>query len=1036
MARSPRSSDGRASKQIDALKHSNATRRNIPTAEMESFFRREEDAAPRSPKHYPRTRPLAEGETRTSEEPSQPELIWNGAKIAITDEQMKELAESGTLTLSDAQLVWRGKDRQDWTDLVVNVPPLYIQEKIHPKAIIDDLKRRTTAKREAEADIPDLFAEFNGITPKQRAEFYQHDQHWSNRMILGDSLQVMASLSERESLKGKVQCIYFDPPYGIKFNSNWQVSTQSRDVKDGKQTDISREPEQVKAFRDTWKDGIHSYLTYLRDRLTAMRDLLTESGSIFVQIGDENVHRVRAVMDEVFKAENFVAQIQLKKSGGATSEYLSGITDFVCWFAKRRPVLKYRTVYQTDGSRRDDDYGLVEYDVDQWTTKPQAVAECRHGKALQLITLTSQRQGRDTSESSAMGYPFTFRGKRFFPSKGRGWTTTESGMTRLDKASRIAPSGNNVRLKKYLDDAPGQVVTDFWDDLIAGAGRDKTYVVQTGVAVLQRCILMATDPGDLVLDPTCGSGTTAYVAEQWGRRWITMDTSRVALALARTRLMSARYPWYLLTDSREGRTKEATLTQTVPPETSIHGDIRQGFVYERVPHVTLKSIANNSLIDDIWEKWQAVLGPLREALNSTLGRNQPWEEWEIPRDAGDPWDAETTKMHAKLRKAVTEDEVGRTSQKLLAKLNEKFGRNYTFETLPDRPIDLWTNDEAIRLHSQWWEARIARQKEIDVSIAARAEVEYLYDKPYSDPSRVRVAGPFTVESLSPHRVLPASGEELIDDVEAAEGRRSPADADLAGQDFAAIVIDYLKAEGVKQQAKGDRIFFESLAPWPGNFVGANGTFTEGENGPERRAAILIGPEYGTVVRQDLVAAAREAVDARFDVLIACAFNFDAHSSELGGLGSLKILKARINPDMHMSNELKNTGRGNMFIVFGEPDVEILNDGGPDIRVKVNGVDVFDPNTGDIRSNDTKGIAAWFIDTDYNEESFFVRHAYFLGADDPYESLKTALQAEIDEDAWATLYSDISRPFERPESGRIAVKVINHFGDEVMKVFGV
>jgi adenine-specific DNA-methyltransferase len=341
------------------------------------------------------------------------------------------------------------------------------------------------------------------------------------------------------------------------------------------------------------------------------------------------------------------------------------------------------------------------------------------------------------------------------------------------------------------------------------------------------------------------------------------------------------------------------------------------------------------------------------------------------------------------------------------------------------------------VHAKWWEARIARQREIDASIAARADVEYLYDRPYPDPARVRVAGPFTVESLSPHRVLPASEEELIETIDAADGKRSPADADLAGADFAAIVIDYLKAEGVKQQAKGDRISFESIAPWPGNFVGAAATFIEGgEAGTERRAAILIGPEYGTVGRQDLVAAAREAVDNRFDVLIACAFNFDAHSAELGSLGGLTILKARINPDMHMSEELKNTGRGNMFVVFGEPDVEILDDGGPEIQVKVNGVDVFDPNTGDIRSSDTKGIATWFIDTDYNEESFFVRHAYFLGANDPYKSLKTALQADIDEDAWATLYSDTSRPFDRPAGGRIAVKVINHFGDEVMKVFSV
>src|SRR4051794_368470 len=321
MARSPRSPTGKPSKQVDALTHSEAKRRNIPTAEMESFFRREEDASPRPPKHYPRARPLAEGQTRTAQEPSHPELIWNGARITITDEQMQELAETGTLTLSDAQLVWRGKDRQDWSDLVVNVPPLYIQEKIHPQAIIADLMRRTAGKREAQAGTPDLFADFNGIEPDQRAEFYQHDQHWSNRMILGDSLQVMASLAERESLKGKVQCIYFDPPYGIKFNSNWQVSTQSRDVKDGKQTDISRESEQVKAFRDTWKDGIHSYLTYLRDRLTAMHDLLTESGSVFVQIGDENVHHVRAVMDEVFRVDNFVSQIVFRKTTGKGSQF-------------------------------------------------------------------------------------------------------------------------------------------------------------------------------------------------------------------------------------------------------------------------------------------------------------------------------------------------------------------------------------------------------------------------------------------------------------------------------------------------------------------------------------------------------------------------------------------------------------------------------------------------------------------------------------------------------------------------------------------
>ncbi len=982
MARTPKSPHI-----IDALKHAGASRINIPTAEMESFFRRDEDTSPMPPKNYPRARPLGHGMTRTDEEQGKPELIWNGATITITDEQMQELAETGRLTLSDAQLVWRGKDRQDWSDLVVNVPPLYIQEKIHPKAIIDDLKRRTAANREAQTDTPDLFADFNGIAPDQRAEFYQHDQHWSNRMILGDSLQVMASLAERESLRGKVQCIYFDPPYGIKFNSNWQIKTSDRNVQDGKQSNISREPEVVKAFRDTWRDGIHSYLTYLRDRLTVARDLLHGSGSAMVQIGEENLHLVRALMGEIFGEDNFVTVIAFAKTVGSTSKYVGGMLDYIVWFAKDKNNLKYRQLFKEKEAGGEGAGAYTRIELPNLLRRSMTPVERsnigiaeRSGRIFTVGDLTSAR----VREGRSGYFPITLNGRDYLPPK-REWSTHRVGCQRLVKASRVAPVGdNNIGYVRYLDDFPVTPLTNLWSDTMGQNqyGGDKVYVVQTQVSVVQRCLMMTTDPGDIVLDPTCGSGTTAYVAEQWGRRWITMDTSRVSLALARTRLMAARYPWYLLADSHEGRKKESALTQSVLPETRVHSDIRQGFVYERAPHIGLRSIANNPLIDDIWEKWQAVLEPLQAELNQLAG--QDWKEWEIPREPDKSW-----------------------------------------------------SDNVRGVHKAWWEARIARQTEIDTSIAARADVEYLYDKPYTDPGRVRVAGPFTVESLSPHRVLPASEEELIDDIAAAEGRRFAADADLAGHDFAAIVIDYLRTEGVKQQDKGDRITFDSLTPWPGGkFIGASGTFIEGENGPERRAAILIGPEYGTVGRQDIVAAAREAVDARFDVLIACAFNFDAHSSELGSLGSLKILKARINPDMHMSEELKNTGRGNMFVVFGEPDVDILDDGGPQIRVKVNGVDVFDPNTGDIRSNDTAGIAAWFVDTDYNEESFFVRHAYFLGANDPYKSLRTALQADIDEDAWATLYSDTSRPFDRPATGKIAVKVINHFGDEVMKVFGV
>jgi len=491
---------------------------------------------------------------------------------------------------------------------------------------------------------------------------------------------------------------------------------------------------------------------------------------------------------------------------------------------------------------------------------------------------------------------------------------------------------------------------------------------------------MTTDPGDLVLDPTCGSGTTATVAEHWGRRWITIDTSRVSLALARSRLMGARYPYYLLADSPEGQRKEGEATRTAPKTAPTAGKLRHGFVYERVPHITLKSIANNAEIDVIWEGAQAVLEPLRAALNGALGK--AWEEWEIPREAAPEWPAAAKEAHA-----------------------------------------------------AWWQARIARQKEIDKSIAAKAEVEYLYDKPYKDESRVRVAGPFTVESLSPHRTLAVDwDDELIDTLDAAEGRRSAPQPDAGARDFAQMILENLRAAGVQQADKADRIVFTSLTGWPGEFVCAEGRFLEGDT--ERRAGILIGPEFGTVSRPDLVAAAREAGDAGFDLLVACAFAYDAHSAELDRLGRVRVLRARMNPDLHMAKDLKATATGNLFVVFGEPDLRIeeLPDGM--VRVAIEGVDVFKPQTGEVVSEGKDGIALWMIDTDYNEESFFVRHAYFLGANDPYKALKTTLRAEIDADAWASLNSDVSRPFPKPASGRIAVKVINHLGDEVMKVFSV
>ena len=546
-------------------------------------------------------------------------------------------------------------------------------------------------------------------------------------------------------------------------------------------------------------------------------------------------------------------------------------------------------------------------------------------------------------------------------------------MERLQKADRLFLLSGSPYYKRYFGDAPTTQFDNTWTD--QPAATESIYVVQTATKFIQRCIMMTTDPGDLVLDPTCGSGTTAYVAEQWGRRWITIDTSRVALALARARIMGARYPYYLLADSPEGQQKEAAITRTMPSETPTHCNIRLGFVYDRVPHITLKSIANNTEIDTIWESYQTQLEPLREALNKELSKS--WQEWEIPRDVEAKW-----------------------------------------------------SDKAKQQHSDWWKNRIARQKEIDASIAAKADQEFLYDKPYEDKNTVRVAGPFTVESLSPHRVLAVDENDDLIDPDAKPER------DNDEIDFVNVILENLKTSGVQQAHKEDKINFTSLVPFPSQYICAEGRYVEGENDKEKRAGIFIGSEFGTVSRPDLVAAAREAGDIGFDVLIACAFNYDAHSAEFNKLGRIPILKARMNADLHMANDLKNTGAGNLFVIFGEPDIDIntLDDG--KLQVKIHGVDVFHPQSGEVRSSNADEIACWFIDTDYNEESFFVRHAYFLGASDPYKSLKTTLKAEIDEEAWSSLYSDTSRPFAKPKSGRIAVKVINHLGDEVMKVFSV
>ena len=881
------------STRIDSLRHKDK-RKNIPTEELRDFVAADENA----PKTvlYPRDSSL------------------------------------------DPQLVWKGKDEQDSKDLEVPAVPIYIQEKIHPQAIIEDFRR--TAERAPAAGDPDfggLFNDFNGISEfDKKVDFYHHDQNWSNRMILGDSLLVMTSLAEKEGLKSRVQMVFLDPPYGIKFGSNWQVSTRKRDVTDGKIEDLTRQPEQIKAFRDTYVLGVHSYLAYFRDRATAARELLTDTGSIFVQIGDQNVHLIRCVLDEVFGSENFISLITFAKTTGSTGDYVPGTADYLLFYAKDKELLKYRQPYVAKSieSEAGGPYSFLELSdgtrrrmTSEEKGNPSKLPDS--ARVFRLDNLQSQSMGREKGEGASCWFPVKYGGKEWLPNARSRWKTNEQGMANLKAGRRLEATATGLYYVRFIDDFPAFPLGNNWTDtVVAGFASQKIYVVETSTKVVERCVLMTTDPGDLILDPTCGSGTTAYAAELWGRRWITIDTSRVALALARTRLMTSRFPYHLLADSPEGAAKETAIMGNSRWPAKSENDIRKGFVYERVPHVTLKSIAQN--VD------------IREGMT---------------------------------------------------------------------------------------------RKQIDDAIARHADTEILYDKPYEDSKRLRVTGPFTVESLSPHRTI--SVEEKKDAASEPTGEGFTIKM-LAGGSFTNTILENLKKAGVQNTDKRQRLKFDSLEPYPGEWICGEGRYTEAD-GKQKRAAICIGPEYGTVGPELVKEAAKEAVrGVGFDILIVCGFAFDPHvSEEAKRYGKLTVLAARMNPDLAMGDELlKKTGAGNLFMVFGEPDLKVEKTDDGQIVVEIRGVDVYDPTTGEIRSNSTDDIACWFIDTDYNGESFFVRHAYFTGADEPYEKLKKALRAEIDESAWSKLYSTRSRPFTPPSQGKIAVKVINHYGDEVMKVYPV
>ncbi len=767
----------------------------------------------------------------------------------------------------DPQLNWAGKAEQG-SQFGVSTVPIYQQEKIAPEAIIARLKQGATL---------DTQLTFLGTTATEQFEkavsFYEHEDNWQNRMILGDSLLVMNSLLEKERMRGKVQCIYIDPPYGIKFGSNWQVSTRKNDVQDNKIDDFVRQPEQVKAFRDTWELGIHSYLSYLRDRLMISRELLTESGSCFVQINGENQHLIRIVMDEVFGSQNFISFIPFrKKTMPLGSKYIEEMHDYLVWYGKDKEQLKYHQLYQKQDVQGDIHWGWLE-SSDGKRRKMTSEEINNHkllplgSKIFRLVPLWPASFSQNTV------YTIEFRGKKYDPPKGLCWVTGRDGINKLIEINRIEPEGaGNLRYVYYLDDFDLKKMTGMWDDT-AGA-RNKSYVVQTTETVLKRCLSMTTDPGDLVIDPTCGSGTTAHVAEELGRRWITIDTSRVALALTRTRLMSAKYPYYKLKEDQS---------------------IRSGFIYKSVSHISLKSLSN------------------------------------------------------------------------------------------DEP----------------------------------AEMEVLYDQPEEQRSIIRAAGPLTVESLSPHRVSDA--QEM-----------------LSSENFVETVVTNLLKSGVQTGKREERMEFVNLDILPsGPEVQAVGEYKSADG--LKKVAISIGPEFGSI-DDDFIRDAANVAKRFANVLVVAGTSFEASAfSELSDLSGLRVMKVKINPDLSMGDLLKKTGSGNLFLAFGDPDVRVREskDG---YVVEVMGVDVYDPVKSEIRSSGTGDpeheIAAWFIDVNYDERAFFVTQAYFPGGNNPFEKLKKALKVDINEEVWESLCSTVSRPFAKPPTGKIAVKVINHYGDEAMRVISI
>lgn len=807
----------------------------------------------------------------------------------------------------DPELYWVDKYKNDDEEtqaqyLKTDVKSLYVHEDVSPEYLISQLYEM---KKEAAPQQLDLFATPENVDDlmERVATYYQHNDDWQNRLILGDSLMVMNSLLNRESMKGKVQCIYFDPPYGIKYGGNWQMKINSTNVKEGDEG-VTAEPEMIKAYRDTWELGIHSYLSYLRDRLVMARELLTESGSCFVQISDENVHLVRNLLDEVFGSENFVSQIVYTKTAGFSTNTISNVADYIIWYAKNIDNVKARKLFI---DKEYDIDGVLYSRIELADGRRMSISEWEKETGLKFSYAnrpTGSRLFRGTATTSqglaSTPQPFEFEGKTFYPPKNNHWKANyPNGMQRLSDINRLYMTENSLCYVRYYTDFPYKEISNVWNDTGTGSFlAEKIYVVQSALKAIQRCILMTTDPGDLVLDPTCGSGTTAYVAEQWGRRWITIDTSRIALNIAKRRLMTAILPYYLLHDE-EG------------------GNVRQGFKYKTVPHITLKALAN------------------------------------------------------------------------------------------DLPFD----------------------------------EEILYDQPEEDKKRIRVSGPFTVETLQSLDIIEPKD---VDDREDTEEDDSL---------FIRRVFDHLQSGGIKNGAKEQKAVMHGMETVVNPYLNARGYYTDDE-GRERLVYFLIGPKYGTVSKQQVNKAtqemiARQSEGASWLVILGFSFEDNIENQTISFAG-FQVTKVRMGDDLLQDGLLKKDKKAASFIIIGEPDIALVKDDGGKCHIEIRGLDMYDPIKNMVKERSVADIAYWEMDTDYSGNRFRVKSIHFCGGDkkefDAWKKGLTSLQPrntrkgieqtlrmEFCDEVWDSLYDFRSEPVDFVEGRKIAVRVVSQFGEESTKV---